>query len=211
MSGFGSWASLLKKSLCASEQDRPDAACKRASWHKELAAFAPEKLVFLDESGVQSNLTRLRGRSVLGERLPAKVPHGHWQTTTIISAVKLSGPCAPAIFNTGADTEVFDAYVEEVLLPALRPGDVLVMDNLAVHKVQGILERIDAAGIRVLFLPPYSPDYNPIEKMWSKVKALVRAAEARAFETIVEAVGKALCKVSREDCHGFFKSCGYAT
>jgi transposase len=139
------------------------------------------------------------------------VPHGHWQTTTIISAIKLSGPCAPAIFNTGADTEVFDAYVEEVLLPALRPGDVLVMDNLAVHKVQRILERIDAAGIRVLFLPPYSPDYNPIEKMWSKVKALVRAAEARAFETIVEAVGKALCKVSREDCHGFFKNCGYAT
>jgi transposase len=106
---------------------------------------------------------------------------------------------------------VFETYVAEVLLPVLRPGDVLVMDNLAVHKVQRILERIDAAGIRVLFLPPYSPDYNPIEKMWSKVKALVRAAEARTFETIAEAVGKALRKVSREDCHGFFKSCGYAT
>lgn len=139
------------------------------------------------------------------------MPHGHWQTTTIIAAVKRSGPCAPAVFNTGTDTAVFEAYVAEVLLPALRPGDILVMDNLAVHKVQGILERIDAAGIRVLFLPPYSPDYNPIEKMWSKVKALVRAAEARTFATIVEAVGKALSKVSREDCHGFFKNCGYAT
>jgi transposase len=141
----------------------------------------------------------------------AKIPHGHWQTTTLISAVKLSGACAPAIFNTGTDTEVFEAYVAEVLLPALRPGDVLVMDNLAVHKVQRILERIDAAGVKVLFLPPYSPDYNPIEKMWSKVKALVRAAEARTFDTIVEAIGNALRKVTREDCHGFFQNCGYAT
>jgi transposase len=146
----------------------------------------------------------------LGRRLLAKVPHGHWQTTTIISAVKLSGPCAPAVFNTGTDTEVFEAYVEEVLLPALGSGDVLMMDNLSVHKVQRILKRIEAAGVRVMFLPPYSPDYNPIENMWSKVKALVRAAEARTFETIVEAVGKALGKVTHDDCRGFFQNCGYA-
>jgi transposase len=105
---------------------------------------------------------------------------------------------------------VFEAYVGEVLLPALGPGDVLVMDNLSVHKVQRILDAIEAAGVKVLFLPPYSPDYNPIEKMWSKVKALVRAAEARTFETIVEAVGNALGKVTQEDCRGFFKNCGYA-
>lgn len=101
--------------------------------------------------------------------------------------------------------------MEEVLLPVLRPGDVLVMDNLGVHKVQRILDRIDAAGIKVLFLPAYSPDYNPIEKMWSKVKALVRAAEARTFEAIAEAAGNALRKVTKEDCFGFFQNCGYAT
>jgi transposase len=143
--------------------------------------------------------------------LAAAVPHGHWQTTTIISAVRLGGPCAPAVFNTGTDTEVFEAYVEEVLLPVLAPGDVLVMDNLGAHKVQRILDRIAAAGVKAVFLPPYSPDYNPIENMWSKVKALVRAAEARTFERIAEAVGDALRKVTGEDCRGFFQNCGYAT
>lgn len=139
------------------------------------------------------------------------MPHGHWQTTTIISAVRLSGPCAPAVFNTGTDTEVFEAYVQEVLLPVLAPGDVLVMDNLGAHKVQRILDRIEAAGVKAVFLPPYSPDLNPIENMWSKVKALVRAAEARTFDLIVEAVGGALRKVTPDDCRGFFQNCGYAT
>jgi transposase len=156
-------------------------------------------------------MTRLRGRAPRNERLVARVPHGHWQTSTIISAIRLAGACAPAVFNTGTDAEVFEAYVEQVLLPTLGPGDVVVMDNLAAHKVARITALIEAQQVKVLFLPPYSPDFNPIENMWSKTKALVRAVEARTFESIVEAVGKALKKVTMDDCRGFFKNCGYAT
>ena len=147
----------------------------------------------------------------MGERLIASVPHGHWKSNTIISAIRLDGPCAPAVFNTSTDAEVFEVYVEQVLLPTLKPGDVVVMDNLGAHKVKAVIDLITAAEIRVLFLPPYSPDFNPIENMWSKIKALVRAAEARTFEAIVEAVGDALSTVTLEDCRGYFQNCGYAT
>ncbi len=156
-------------------------------------------------------MTRLRGRSLRNERLVARVPHGHWLTSTIISAIRLAGACAPAVFNTGTDACVFEAYVEQVLLPTLAPGDVVVMDNLAVHKMTRITALIEAQQVKVLFLPPYSPDFNPIENMWSKTKALVRAAEARTFESIVDAVGNALKKVTVDDCRGFFLNCGYAT
>jgi transposase len=156
-------------------------------------------------------MTRLRGRALRNHRLVACIPHGHWQTSTIISAIRLDGVCSPAVFNTGTDAEVFEVYVEQVLLPALKPGDVVVMDNLATHKVKRILERIDQAGIAVRFLPPYSPDFNPIETMWSKAKALIRAAEARTFDTIVDAVGNALRQVTTEDCRSYFQNCRYAT
>ncbi len=156
-------------------------------------------------------MTRLRGRSRRNQRLVASIPHGHWQTSTIISAIRLNGVCSPAVFNTGTDADVFEAYVEQVLLPALEPGDVVVMDNLATHKVKRILERIEQAGVAVRFLPPYSPDFNPIENMWSKAKALLRAAEARTFDTIVNAVGNALRQVTTDDCRGYFQNCKYAT
>lgn len=138
------------------------------------------------------------------------MPHGHWQSSTIISAVRLSGPCASGVFDSSTDTDVFEAYVQQVLVPALQPGDVVVMDNLQTHKVKRIGELIASAGARTLFLPAYSPDLNPIENMWSKVKTLVRKAEARTFDAVVAAVGAALAKVTLEDCKGFFKNCGYA-
>lgn len=140
----------------------------------------------------------------------ARVPHGHWQTSTIISAIRLTGPCAPAVFNTSTDSCVFEAYVEQVLLPTLAPGDVVVMDNLAAHKIRCITDLITGAQASVRFLPPYSPDFNPIENMWSKTKALVRAVEARTFDTIVDAVGNALKRITLDDCKGFFQNCGYA-
>lgn len=155
-------------------------------------------------------MTRLRGRAQVGERVVAKVPHGRWKTSTMISAVRIKGPFAAAIFDGPTDREVFSAYVEQVLAPALVPGDVVVMDNLAAHKVAGIQRAIEAAGARLMYLPPYSPDYNPIENMWSKIKQRLRSLAPRSWEAICDAYGKALDEVTLDDCLGFFKNCGYA-
>lgn len=167
--------------------------------------------MFLDESGAQTNLTRLRGRSLVGERLVARVPHGHWKTSTIISAIGLRGVFATAVFDGPTDTDVFRAYVEQVLSGELRRGDIVVMDNLQPHKAAGIRESIEAAAASVVYLPPYSPDLNPIEEMWSKLKQHLRSAGSRTFDTLCEAVASGLKKVSRSDCLGFFTDCGYTT
>jgi len=167
--------------------------------------------VFIDESGAKSNLCRTHGRAPVGERLVAKVPHGHWKTTTIISAVALRGPFAPAAFDGPANREIFGAYVEQVLVPQLRPNDIVVMDNLQLHKAAGIEEAIASAGASLLYLPPYSPDFNPIENMWSKVKMHLRSAAARTFDDLCDAIAVGLKNVTRQDCRGFFQNCGYAT
>ena len=182
----------------------------RANWHPQLAEVPPEHLVFLDESGVQTNMTRLRGRAPVGERLKFKAPRGHWQTTTIVAAVRLTGPCAPAVFDGPIDRPCFQAYLEQVLVKSLARGDVVVMDNLSVHKGPEVAAALEKVGARVLYLPSYSPDYNPIENMWSKVKAIVRALEARTFETLITAVAHAIERVTRADCLGFFHNCQYA-
>jgi transposase len=183
---------------------------RRAQWAAMLPEFDPDALVFLDESGAQTNLARLRGRSPEGERLVASAPHGHWKTYAMIGAVRLAGPCAAALVDGPVDADVFRAYTELVLVPALRPGDVVVMDNLQPHKAAGVREMIEAAGARLLYLPPYSPDYNPIENMWSKVKQLLRSAAARTFRALQRAVWAALDAVTPDDCRGFFAHCGYA-
>lgn len=167
--------------------------------------------MFLDESGVSTDMTRLRGRASVGERLVAKVPGGHWHTSTIIAAVRLSGVFAPAIFDGPTDSDVFAAYVQQVLVKGLRPGDVVVMDNLAPHKITGVKVAIEAAGAKVLYLPPYSPDFNPIECLWSKVKQYLRSLNARTFDTLSNGVAAALDTVTTSDCRGFFSNCGYDT
>ena len=167
--------------------------------------------MFIDESGAKSNLSRLWGRCRKGERLVAKIPHGHWHTSTIISAIRLDGPFAPAVFDGPADTATFAAYVEQVLAPGLRPGEIVVMDNLAAHKTAGIQEAIESVGATVHYLPPYSPDFNPIEAMWSKVKSHLRKAAARTFDTLCDAVADAIAQVTPIHCKGFFQNCGYAT
>ncbi len=139
----------------------------------------PAKLIFLDESGAKTNLTRLCGRALKGQRVHAQTPHGRWQTTTMMSSIRLDGTTACMALEGTTDTESFRAYVEAVLVPTLRAGDLVVMDNLSPHKSDPTLALITQAGAQVLFLPAYSPDLNPIEKMWSKVKALLRAHEAR--------------------------------
>jgi transposase len=165
--------------------------------------------VFLDESGARTSMTRTRGRAPRGVRVVEAVPHGHWRTTTMIGAVRLDGPFAAAVVGGATDADVFRAYVEHVLAPDLRPGDVVVLDNLQPHKASGVREAVEAAGATLLYLPPYSPDFNPIENMWSKVKAHLRAAAARTYEALQEAITHAIHAVTADDCRGFFRHCGY--
>ncbi len=155
-------------------------------------------------------MTRLRGRAPRGERVHASAPHGHWNTTTMISSIRLDGTTAAMAIPGATDTEVFRAYVAEVLVPSLRPGDLVIMDNLAPHKSDPTLKLIHQAGAGVLFLPPYSPDFNPIEKMWSKVKASLRSAEARTPDELIPAIAAALAKVTPKDALHWFASCGYS-
>ena len=155
-------------------------------------------------------MTRLRGRSLRGRRVHASAPHGHWHTTTMISSIRLDGATACMTIGSPTDTEVFQSYVRHILCPTLRAGDIVIMDNLRPHKNEHPLALIAAAGASVLFLPAYSPDLNPIEKMWSKAKALLRSAEARTREQLLEAIAKALQVVTAKDALGWFASCGYS-
>jgi transposase len=155
-------------------------------------------------------MTRLRGRSPRGERLVCHAPHGHWRTTTMISSVRLDGDTACMTIEGATNTEVFHAYVREILVPSLRPGDIVVMDNLGAHKNERTLGLIDQAKAEVLFLPAYSPDLNPIEMMWSKVKTLLRKAQARSHPDLLAAIASALAAVTPQDALGWFSHCGYS-
>lgn len=167
------------------------------------------RLVFLDESGAKTNMTRLYGRAPRGQRLVEHTPGGHWCTTTMLSALRHDRVEAPLVIEGAMDSLVFRGYVERMLAPTLRTGDVVVMDNLSPHKSRGVQEAIEARGARVRYLPPYSPDFNPIEPMWSKVKQHLRSAAARTHRCLVNAVGNALRSVTPDDCRGFFRGYGY--
>lgn len=170
-----------------------------------------DRLLFVDESGAKTNMTRLRGRCDRGRRLKSFAPLGHWHTTTMISAIGLHGVQASMILEGATDAEVFCAYVEQVLAPTLRPGQIVVMDNLQPHKHPRVRVAIESAGATLVYLPPYSPDFNPIEPMWSKVKQHLRSVAARAYDALCDAIAEALRAVTPGDCRGFFRGCGYAT
>ena len=172
-----------------------------------------ESFVFLDESGAQTNMTRLYGRARVGERCFFAAPQGHWKTTTLLSAIRASGVMKEAsiVFDGPTNAMIFRSYVEECLAPALQEGDIVVMDNLASHKVVGIREAIEQAGASIWYLPPYSPDLNPIEKLWAKVKAWLRRVAARTIEALTQAVGDVLRRVDADECRAYLRSCGYAT
>ena len=201
--------SSQKKSLHAAERERPDVKVQRQAWRERAARVDPHRLVFLDESGAKTNMTRLYGRSLGGDRVVDSTPGGHWCTTTMLSTLRLDGSTAAMVVEGATDRDVFEVYVLHVLIPSLREGDVVVLDNLAPHKTPGIVAAIEAAGAEVWFLPPYSPDLNPIEKMWSKVKEFLRAAKARTEQTLLKAIGAALETVCLSDAQGWFGSCGY--
>jgi transposase len=211
MYGFGDWAGGIKKTLAAAEQNRPDVAEKRAHWHEQLAAEPLDRLVFVDESGANTKMTRLRGRALGGRRLVARIPLGNYQTSTLISGIRLDGPCAPWLFEGPMNGEMFLAWVQQGLAPTLRPGEVVIMDNLATHKIRGVREAVHARGAWLLYLPPYSPDFNPIEPMWSKIKQVLRSHAPRTGQELLLAAKAAFQSVTSADCQGFFFSAKDAT
>ena len=184
---------------------------QRSHWHERLAAVPSARLVFVAESGANTKMTRLYGRSPVGERLVAHVPHGHYQISTLIAAVRLRGPCAPWLFEGAMDGEMFLAWVRQGLVPTLQPDDWVILDNLATHKVAGVREAIEAAGAWLLYLPPYSPDFNPIENLWSKVKRILRRLPPRTAGELLQAAATAFAAISTADCQGFFLHAQYAT
>ena len=167
------------------------------------------RFVFLDETGLTTKMTRLYGRSRRGERLVGAVPHGHWRTTTFIAGLRQNGIIAPLVLDGPMTGASFRAYVEQALAPALQPGDVVVMDNLAAHKMAGIEEAIAAVGASLLYLPPYSPDLNPIEQFFAKLKALLRKAAARTKEALWQTAGQFLDLVSSAECQNYLANAGY--
>jgi transposase len=196
-----------KKTRRHEEQDRPDVQAQRATFAEEVAEVAPEHLVFVDESGASTAMARAYGRAPAGARVPGTVP-GHWESVTMIAGLRLSGVVAPWVFVGATDNPAFETYVTEVLAPELRPGDVVVWDNLRPHQQAVVVQAVEAVGATVKRLPPHSPDLTPIEKLWSKAKEKLRALAARTVRRVYGAVATALKGVTPSDILGWFRSCG---
>ncbi len=182
---------------------------RREAWFEAQPDLDPEKLVFIDETGASTKMARLYGRAAKGERCRAPVPHGHWKTTTFTGALRLSGMTAPMVLDGPMNGAAFLAYVEQVLVPTLSPGDTVIMDNLPAHKPTAIRQAIEAAGAQLLYLPPYSPDFNPIENAFSKMKAFLRRAAARTVDDLWQSIADALDTFSPDECQNYFEACGY--
>ena len=197
--------SRKKKVLHAQEQDHPKIQRKRRQFRKDVAGLDPQRLIFVDETGAHTAMTRTHGRAPVGQRVDGAIP-GHWETVTLICGLRLSGVAAPAIFQHATDSTTFESYVEQVLVPELEPGDVVIWDNLKPHKAAAVVAAVEGAGARVIPLPPSSPDLTPIEEMFSKVKGALRSAAARTTRAVTAAIGTALQDVSLEDIAGWFQS-----
>jgi transposase len=192
----------------AAEQDRPDVARHRRRWRVWQRYMDADRFVFLDETGASTNMVRRYGWGLRGKRLVATAPHGHWRTTTFVAGLRASGIIAPFVLDGPMTGEAFRAYVAQVLAPELESGDV-VMDNLSAHKVAGVKEAIRTAGASVLYLPSYSPDLNPIEQLFAKLKALLRKAAARTHEALWTTIGLLLDAFSPAECQNYLTNCGY--
>ena len=198
-----------KKNGHASEQDRPDVLARRQAWRDGQAGLDPARLVFIDETWAKTNMARSHGRAPRGERLRMGQPHGHWKTSTFVAGLTLRGMIAPFVLNRPINRAAFETYVEKVLVPELRHGDIVVMDNLSSHKGAQVRQRIQAAGAQLLFLPPYSPDLNPIEMAFAKLKALLRKAAERTVEGLWDAIGRILQTFNPQECTNYFTKAGY--
>ena len=201
-----------RKDPARSEQDRPDVAAARDAWRGEMLAGAdPRRLVFLDESGLDTRMTRSHARAPRGRRAIGRIPGGHWRRLTILGAIALDGVVAAMTVAAATSTAVFVACIEEVLAPALRtrPGTILVMDNLAPHKAAAARQALDRAGLARRYLPPCSPDLNPIGQAWSKMKERLRQAGARTIEALDNTIPDALDTITPADTTAWFQHCGY--
>jgi transposase len=201
----------LKKTLHAAEQQRPDVVEARRVFIRRQPALDPDRLVFIDETSATTNMTRRYGRCARGLRLLAPVPHGHWKTTTLVAGLRTAGITAPYVLDGALNGDIFRAYVEQILAPTLSPADIVVMDNLPCHKVAGIREAIETRGAQLLYLPPYSPDLNPIEQAFAKLKALLRKAGERTRDGLWNAIAQILKLYSPDECRNLFRHSGYST
>jgi putative transposase len=202
-------AELQKKTLIASEQDRPDVARRRAQWQARQTRVDPARLVFIDETWVKTNMAPLRGWAPRGQRLKAKVPHRRWKTMTFLAALRQDRVDAPWLLDGPINGERFRLYVEQVLVPTLRPGDVVILDNLGSHRGKAVRLAIRDAGAKLFFLPKYSPDLNPIEMLFAKLKHLLRKAARRSVDAICQAIADILDTASPQQCRNFFTQAGY--
>jgi transposase len=193
----------------AAEQDRPDVAQRREEWRQTQTSWNPEQLVFLDETWAKTNLSRTHGWAPTGERLIAKVPYGHWKTTTFLSGLRSTGWVAPLVIDGALNGALFRNYVQQHLAPALNRGDLLILDNLSSHKVSGVRDAIEAVGARIMYLPPYSPDLNPIEMAFSKLRRLMRSLAARTVDALWNACGTLLQAFSPSEILNYFRHAGY--
>ena len=200
----------FKKTVHASEQERPDVAAARLVWKNLQPQLDPRHLVFLDETGTATNMARLRGRCRRGSRLIGRVPHGHWKITTFVAGLRADAVTAPFVIDR-AMTGQIRTYVERCLVPTLMPGDLVIMDNLPAHKVAGVRDAIEAAGAILLYLPPYSPDLNPIEMLFAKLKALLRQAAERTIPSLWAAIGRLLDDFPADECSRYLAHAGYAS
>ncbi len=183
----------------------------RQAWFEGQDSLEIERLFFIDECGTNTKMARTRGRSLRGERCQAAIPHGHWNTTTLVAALSTSGIAAPMILDGAMNGDMFTAYVSQVLLKELRPGDIVIMDNLPAHKVAAVRVALKGAGATLIYLPPYSPDFNPIEKAFSQIKAHLKKAAARTKEALDAAIAKAIDTVTPQNAVNYFAACGYET
>jgi transposase len=199
----------LKERCKSAEQQRADVKGAREAWFEGQADLNPEKLILIDETGATTKMARLYGRAPRGERCRAAVPYGHWKTTTFTAGLRAGGLATPMILDGPMDGDAFRAYVTQVLVPQLERGDVVVMDNLPAHKVSGVRDAIEAAGAKLLYLPPYSPDFNPIEMAFAKLKALLRGAAARTIPDLWDALKNALDAFTPNECRNYFAAAEY--
>ena len=200
-----------KKSSRATEQDRPDVARLRVDWSECQATVDATRLVFIDETGLQTEMTRRRGWTLAGERLVEAVPGGHWRTYTLVHAVSMDGTRTAMILDGPLNSVSFAGFCAQFLAPTLQRGDLVVLDNLSSHKSPAAVEAIEAVGAKVVYLPPYSPDLNPIENIFSKIKQLIRGWRPKNWREIIHSVRQSLLQVTPDDLHNAFVHCGYAT
>ena len=197
--------------MLPAEQTRPDVARKRGRWKAHQGRIDPRRLVFIDETWVKTNMAPLRGWGPKGKRLRSFAPHGHWRTLTFLGALRCDRLTAPCVFDGPINGQCFRAYVEQQLVPVLEPGDIVVMDNLGSHKAAAIREMIQAAGARLWYLPPYSPDLNPIEQTFAKIKHWMRLAQKRTREDTWRHIGRLVPTIHPAECANYFANAGYAS